>query len=53
VAVFGMTLRNSPARGSSSLALARQLADGALGSDAEGYRHEFLGLLDTARSLKQ
>jgi Ca-activated chloride channel family protein len=52
VAVFGMTLRNSPARGGSSFALARQLAEGALGSDVEGYRHEFLGLLDTARSLK-
>jgi Ca-activated chloride channel family protein len=51
VAVFGMTLRQSPARGSSSFALARQLAEGALGRDAEGYRHEFLSLVDAARSL--
>jgi Ca-activated chloride channel homolog len=51
VAVFGMTLRDSPARGSSSFALARQLAEGALGSDAEGYRREFLSLVDTARGL--
>jgi len=53
VAVFGMTLRDSPARGSSSFALARQLAEGALGSDAEGYRREFLSLLDTARGLQR
>jgi Ca-activated chloride channel family protein len=53
VAVFGMTLRQSPARGSSSFALARELAAGALGPDPEGYRHEFLSLVDTARSLAQ
>ncbi|MEO8183671.1 MAG: VWA domain-containing protein, partial [Deltaproteobacteria bacterium] len=51
VAVFGMTLRESPARGSASFALARQLAEGALGNDSEGYRREFLGLVDTARGL--
>jgi Ca-activated chloride channel homolog len=51
VAVFGMTLRESPARGNSSFVLARQLAEGAVGSDPEGYRKEFLALVDTARSL--
>ena len=53
VAVFGMTLRESPARGSSSFALARQLATGALGSDSEGYRREFVSLLDTASGLRR
>jgi Ca-activated chloride channel family protein len=53
VAVFGMTLRESPARGSASFALARQLATGAMGSDAEGYRREFLSLLDTATGLRR
>ena len=51
VAVFGMTLRESPARGNSSFGLARQLAEGALGTDSEGYRHEFLSLVDTAKGL--
>jgi Ca-activated chloride channel family protein len=53
VAVFGMTLRESPARGNSSFGLARQLAEGALGTDSEGYRHEFLSLVDTARGLRR
>jgi Ca-activated chloride channel family protein len=53
VAVFGMTLRESPARGNSSFALARQLAEGALGTDSEGYRHEFLSLVDTAKGLRR
>jgi Ca-activated chloride channel family protein len=53
VAVFGMTLRESPARGSASFALARQLATGAMGSDAEGYRREFLSLVDTATGLRR
>jgi Ca-activated chloride channel family protein len=53
VAVFGMTLRESPARGNSSFGLARQLAEGALGTDPEGYRHEFLSLVDTAKGLRR
>jgi Ca-activated chloride channel family protein len=52
VAVFGMTLRESPARGSSSFGLARQLAEAALGTDAGGYRREFLSLVDTAKGLR-
>jgi Ca-activated chloride channel family protein len=51
VAIFGMTLRQSQARGSSSFALARELADGALESDPHGYRREFLSLVETARGL--
>jgi Ca-activated chloride channel family protein len=53
VAVFGMTLRESPLRGSASFGLARQLAEGALGNDSEGYRREFLSLVDTARGLRR
>jgi len=53
VAVFGMTLRESPDRGNASFVLARQLAEGALGADSEGYRREFLGLIDTAQSLRR
>jgi Ca-activated chloride channel family protein len=53
VAVFGMTLRESPDRGNSSFVLARQLAEGALGADSEGYRREFLSLIDTAQSLRR
>jgi Ca-activated chloride channel family protein len=53
VAIFGMTLRQSPARGSSSFALARELADGALESDPHGYRREFLSLVETARGLSR
>ena len=53
VAVFGMTLRESPARGNASFALARQLATGALGKDAEGYRRELITLIDTASGLRR
>jgi Ca-activated chloride channel family protein len=53
VAVFGMTLRHSEARGSSSFGLARELANGAMSSDPGGYRREFLSLLDTAQSVRR
>jgi Ca-activated chloride channel family protein len=51
VAVFGMTLRQSKERGNASFALARRLADGALGADAEGYRREFVSLVDSAERV--
>jgi Ca-activated chloride channel homolog len=51
VATFGMTLRASPERGRSSYALARELAQGALGRDPHGYQHEFIGLVDSAAAL--
>jgi Ca-activated chloride channel homolog len=53
VAVFGMTLRESPERGSSSFGLARQLATGALGADPEGYRREFVSLVDAAQAMRR
>jgi Ca-activated chloride channel homolog len=51
VAAFGMTLRQSPERGSSSFSLARQLAQGAVGRDLDGYQRELMGLIDTAARL--
>jgi Ca-activated chloride channel homolog len=51
VAAFGMTLRQSPERGSSNFSLARQLAQGAVGRDLDGYQRELIGLIDTAARL--
>ena len=51
VASFGMLLRHSEYKGSSSFDLVTDLAEGALGSDRGGYRHEFLGLVGKARTL--
>jgi Ca-activated chloride channel homolog len=51
VATFGMTLRGSPERGTSSHALARELARGAIGQDLDGYQREFVSLVETAASL--
>jgi len=51
VAMFGMLMRNSEYKGSSSYALAKELAQGSLGPDAQDYRREFLGLIDQAASL--
>ncbi len=48
VAAFGMILRESPHRGSATLAEVRQWAGQGLGADAGGYRREFLGLVDRA-----
>jgi Ca-activated chloride channel family protein len=51
VAVFGMLLRDSEFSGEASWALARDLARGALGEDADGYRAEFLRMIDVAATL--
>lgn len=51
VAAFGMTLRQSPLRGSSSLALAESLAAGATGRDVNGHRQAFVDLVRAARGL--
>ena len=51
VAQFGMLLRNSEFKQSSSFAKAWQLAKDALGKDEEGYRSEFLQLLKNAQSI--
>lgn len=51
VAQFGMLLRDSEFKQESSYDKARTLARNALGSDAEGYRAEFLKLLKNAEDL--
>jgi Ca-activated chloride channel family protein len=53
VAAFGMILRDSEHRGFATLEDAIQLARGALGEDAGGYRADFVRLMETvqARSL--
>jgi Ca-activated chloride channel family protein len=52
VAEFGMVLRNSEFKGSSSLEQAISLAGGARGEDEDGYRAEFIRLMKTVRDLK-
>jgi Ca-activated chloride channel family protein len=52
VAEFGMVLRDSEHRGSSTLTEAAALASSARGEDAEGYRAEMIRLIDAARSLR-
>ncbi|MBI1848881.1 MAG: VWA domain-containing protein [Planctomycetes bacterium] len=51
VASFAMVLRGSPNKGSSTFDSARDLASGARGRDAAGYRAEFLGLVEKARAI--
>lgn len=51
VAEWGMLLRDSRFRGSSSWAATAALARGALGHDEHGYRAEFLRLVAESRRL--
>jgi Ca-activated chloride channel family protein len=51
VAAFGMLLRDSTHKGSATFDMVQSLARGALGSDAQGYRAEFLRLIALARDL--
>ncbi len=53
VAGYGMMLRDSPQRGALTWSDVRALAVGAVGSDAEGYRAEFLKLVDKASTLRR
>jgi Ca-activated chloride channel family protein len=52
VAEFGMLLRESPALGTASFASVRARAATFRGEDEEGYRAQFLQLVDRAASLK-
>jgi Ca-activated chloride channel family protein len=52
VAAFGMLLRDSKYKGSANWAMVRDAAKGALGADANGYRAEFLTLVDKAEKLR-
>jgi Ca-activated chloride channel homolog len=51
VAAFGLTLRDSPYKGAANFDLALELAQGAQGRDANGYRSEFISLVNQARAL--
>jgi Ca-activated chloride channel family protein len=51
VAEFGMLLRNSAFKESSSLQQVISLARTAKGTDMNGYRSEFVGLVETAATL--
>jgi len=51
VAAYGMLLRGSPFAGESTFDLVQDLAGGALGKDASGYRAEFLDLVGKTKSL--
>lgn len=53
VASFGMLLRNSEHKGNSTWDAVLELAQEGLGPDPGGYRHEFLQLVKTAKSLRQ
>lgn len=53
VAEFGMILRESEFRGTSSLERAAILAKSAKGEDEEGYRSELVRLIETVRGMKE
>lgn len=53
VAQFGMLLSNSEFKQASSFASAQSLATGAIGSDEEGYRAEFISLISKAKKLSR
>ncbi len=52
VAGFGMILKNSQYQGNVNLEQVLQLAKGSQGTDLEGYREEFIGLLNKTQSLQ-
>ena len=51
VAAFGMILRESPHRGTATLAEVRRWAADGMAADVGGYRQEFLGLVDRAATV--
>jgi Ca-activated chloride channel family protein len=51
VAQFGMLLRNSPYKGTSRMDSVLDIAEGSLGADRNGYRKEFITLVQKARNL--
>ncbi|MEP7320079.1 MAG: YfbK domain-containing protein, partial [Panacibacter sp.] len=53
VAEFGMLLRNSEYKGKGNFEMVAQLAKQALGDDAEGYRKEFVQMVQHASLLKE
>ena len=53
VAAFGMLLRTSEFKGNSDFDMVLDLAKNAKGTDEEGYRAEFIRLVETAKLLKK
>jgi Ca-activated chloride channel family protein len=53
VAAYGMVLRDSPHKGSATLANVLEWGRAGLGSDVGGYRNEFLGLVEQTRQVMQ
>jgi Ca-activated chloride channel family protein len=53
VAEFGMLLRDSPHKGTATFGAAQELAEASIGTDAAGYRREFVQLIRTARKLAE
>jgi Ca-activated chloride channel family protein len=53
VASFGMLLRDSPHKGSSTWNSTLELAAEGKGEDASGYRSEFIGLVEKAQALSR
>ena len=51
VASFGMLLRQSPYRGDATFSSVLQQADDNRGKDEGGYRREFVGMVEKARTL--
>jgi Ca-activated chloride channel family protein len=51
VAAFALLLRNSDNKGAASYAMVMALAQDARGEDVEGYRGEFISMVDRARVL--
>lgn len=51
VSGFGMLLRNSEFKGGSSYPMILLLAKGAISNDKEGYKKEFIELVESAQSL--
>jgi Ca-activated chloride channel family protein len=52
VAEFGMILRESEYKGSSSLESAAKMAKSARGEDEDGYRSELVRLIETVKSMR-
>jgi Ca-activated chloride channel homolog len=53
VAAYGMNLRNSPFKGSSSYNSVLELANQAKGADLDGYRAEFIRLVESSRKISK
>jgi len=51
VASFGMILRNSPYKGAATIDSVLSMAEDSLGPDRNGYRREFLQLVQRARQI--